>query len=811
MEIKLGKNRVEVLAPAGSYDIMTAVIKAGADAVYLGGEMFGARAFAGNLNRDEMIRALDYAHLRERKIYMTVNTLLKENECGQLVDYIAPFYEAGLDAAIVQDMGVFRILRAAFPDLALHASTQMTVTGSKSAQILKNMGAQRIVTARELTLDEIRSIHEECDIEIESFVHGALCYCYSGQCLLSSMNGTRSGNRGRCAQPCRLEYTVESEDAHGEAKAVNDRSSAYALSPKDMCTLKILPDIIDAGVYSMKIEGRMKNAVYAAGVTSIYRKYTDMYLENGRSGYSVSREDINMLMDIYNRGGFTSGYYNSENGSKMMSLSRPNHMGVKALEVEKNDNGRVLFKALTDINAQDVFEIDGENSFTSGASCKKGASFTVNLPKKYFLPKGRTLYRTKNGEITRMVTQNFVENRSAGKPQVDMVFKAKVGEPLELSLSAGGVTVMEKGIIAEAAGKQPATEDTCLKNLSKLGNTEFVAGTIQAELNGNVFVPVSALNDLRRSGIQKLTEAIIERSRRKYIKKPESAAERVKKPGSAVKRVKTEIAAPEKTLYISGAERLKELLSQGGEDISAELSCIYIDFELFERRDCDIFIRQLKQRFPNVCAALPHIVTQSRQERCRLLIDKALGCGIRTFLVRCLEEIGLLAEFAGRLNGGASGKEQINIVTDSGLYCWNSEAAKQYLSIVQQAGCRLLRTTLPLELNFKELGDVYYGTETELVVCADVPVMVSKQCVRKTYGLCGRGSSPLFIKNKRGTEYRAESVCSYCYSVMYAAQTLDVSENKKLIDSIRPDYIRYEADSEHSVSSFSGHYVMGVE
>ncbi len=357
-------HNVEVLAPAGSYDIMKAVINAGADAVYLGGDMFGARAYAGNLNKEEMIRALDYAHLRDKKIYLTVNTLLKENECThELVDYIAPFYEAGLDACIVQDMGVFKILHSAFPDMHMHASTQMTITGEKGASILKEMGAMRIVTARELTLDEIRQIHEKCDIEIESFVHGALCYCYSGQCLLSSMNGTRSGNRGRCAQACRLDYSVVNND-----KVINDSKSSYPLSPKDMCALDILPDIIDAGVYSMKIEGRMKNVTYAAGVTSIYRKYTDMYLENGRKEYHVSQEDKNMLLDIFNRGSFTSGYYNSEKGKNMMSLSRPNHMGVKALQVVKNDNGRILFKALIDINPQDVFEIDSDNAYTSGDS-----------------------------------------------------------------------------------------------------------------------------------------------------------------------------------------------------------------------------------------------------------------------------------------------------------------------------------------------------------------------------------------------------------------------------------------------------------
>ena len=390
-------HNVEVLAPAGSYDIMKAVINAGADAVYLGGDMFGARAYAGNLNKEEMIRALDYAHLRDKKIYLTVNTLLKENECThELVDYIAPFYEAGLDACIVQDMGVFKILHSAFPDMHMHASTQMTITGEKGASILKEMGAMRIVTARELTLDEIRQIHEKCDIEIESFVHGALCYCYSGQCLLSSMNGTRSGNRGRCAQACRLDYSVVNND-----KVINDSKSSYPLSPKDMCALDILPDIIDAGVYSMKIEGRTKYR-YAAKVTSIYRKYTDMYLAKMDEKDINDRRKIRICL-IYLTGVHLQLDTTTVKKERTHDRCRPSHMGVKALPGVKMIMGRILFKALTDINPQDVFEIDSDNAYIQVVIHKKGSTFTVNLSRKLPLYKDRIIYRMKNGSVQKEI------------------------------------------------------------------------------------------------------------------------------------------------------------------------------------------------------------------------------------------------------------------------------------------------------------------------------------------------------------------------------------------------------------------------
>ena len=339
-QMSLRENKVEILAPAGSYDILMADFAAGADAVYLGGAMFGARAYANNLSQEELLRALDYAHLHDKKIYLTVNTLMKQQELeDRLLPYLEPFYKAGLSAVIVQDFGAFEAIKEAFPGLHIHASTQMTVTGAAGAKLLKEAGASRVVTARELNLAEIKAIHDNCDIEIESFIHGALCYCYSGQCLLSSFQGGRSGNRGRCAQPCRLMYTPQTsamprtkgKGLRGDENRQKDSNgSAYLLSPKDMCGLPVLPDIIEAGVYSLKIEGRMKNVNYAAGVTGIYRKYVDRYLEYGREGFKVEDSDINDLMDLYNRGAFTTGYYNNtpipfgtrSSGKRPLKISR---------------------------------------------------------------------------------------------------------------------------------------------------------------------------------------------------------------------------------------------------------------------------------------------------------------------------------------------------------------------------------------------------------------------------------------------------------------------------------------------------------
>lgn len=311
------KKRAELLAPAGSFASLKAAVAAGADAVYMGGARFGARAYAQNADQDEMIAAIEYAHLHGCRLYMTVNTLFKENELGELYEYLLPYYKAGLDGVIVQDLGALSFIREHFPGIELHASTQMTITSVYGAKELKRLGCCRVVPAREVSLEEIRRIYDETGMDIETFVHGALCYCYSGQCLMSSLIGGRSGNRGRCAQPCRLPYRVYGQE---NGTAVNKEDQKCVLSMKDLCTLDILPQILEAGVFSLKIEGRMKSPRYTAGVVRIYRKYLDRYLEYGSEGYYVEPEDKKELLDLFDRGGFTSGYYTRHNGRDMIAL-----------------------------------------------------------------------------------------------------------------------------------------------------------------------------------------------------------------------------------------------------------------------------------------------------------------------------------------------------------------------------------------------------------------------------------------------------------------------------------------------------------
>lgn len=321
----------ELLAPAGSFEALEAALVSGADAVYLGGTRFGARAYADNLGTEDLCRAIDLVHRQDKKLYMTVNTLLKEKELEEdLYSYLLPYYREGLDGVIVQDLGVVEALRSWFPLLPVHGSTQMAITGAASAELLKKQGLTRVVPARELSLKEIREIYDKTGLEIETFIHGALCYSYSGMCLMSSLIGGRSGNRGRCAGTCRLPYEV-----YEKGKKINGPNTGYPLNTKDMCTLEILPEILDAGVCSLKIEGRMKKPEYTAGVVSMYRKYLDLMAENPDQ-FRVEKRDLNFLYDLFNRDGFHQSYYKIRNGKSMMALKN-----AKLTEAKQKDSNRL--------------------------------------------------------------------------------------------------------------------------------------------------------------------------------------------------------------------------------------------------------------------------------------------------------------------------------------------------------------------------------------------------------------------------------------------------------------------------------------
>ena len=488
-------NKPEILAPAGSRQALEAAVKAGADAVYAGGPLFSARAFAGNFTAEEFVKAIEYCHLYDVKLYMAFNTLLKPEEVSGACEYMEPFYRAGLDGVIVQDTGVVKTIKENFPELPLHASTQMSISSSYGAKLLKEYGFTRIVPARELSLKEIISIKENVDIEIETFVHGAMCYAYSGRCLMSSFIGGRSGNRGRCAQPCRQLY------------AGNGRESLYAMSMKDMCTLEIIPQLCEAGINSFKIEGRMKKPEYVAAAVSAYRQAVDMHFENT---FSKSRVQglVRDMKDIYNRGGFSAGYYFTREGPEMLSMRRPNHDGLIIGTLERKAPPKLFIRLKEDVNPGDVLEIRGKENIEltagGGSSGKAGELLEINGRDFGKLEPKSKVYRTRNNALIERL-HNEILDKEMTLPAEAFV-TARIGKPLRIILKTpdGKAFAEVKGNIIEEAANRPTGEAALKEKLGKTGGSGIRITTVQIEMDEKAFVPMSEFNELRRQAAGEL-------------------------------------------------------------------------------------------------------------------------------------------------------------------------------------------------------------------------------------------------------------------------------------------------------------------
>ena len=482
----LNMKKPELLAPAGNFDSLKAAAAAGADAVYLGGDMFSARAFAGNFDTEELLRAIDLCHIFDVKIYLAVNTLLKDDEIQGLPEYIAPFYKEGIDGVIVQDIGAAALLLREFPALPLHASTQMSVSSSYGASFLKSLGFKRIVLARELSLSEIISIKNNVDIEIETFIHGAMCYCYSGKCLLSSFSGGRSGNRGRCAQPCRKRY---------ECGGKNE----YIMSLKDMCTLEALPELMEAGIDSFKIEGRMKKPEYVAAAVRAYKNAIGAYLE-GRWDEEKIAASTDDLRDIYNRGGFSSGYYFKQSGEDMLSKTRPNHTGVKVGIVKKTDPPKIYIELEKDVNAQDILEIRGaDTELTSGCAGKAGQVLAINGNNFKKVRSGMAVYRTRNNKLIDEINKEIIEKEIF--TCADAFVRAHVGKPLEITIEGRGVSATVTGENVQAAQSRATSPGEVKEKMSKTAGSG-VRLNIRCDMDENAFIPMSRLNRSRRQAVE---------------------------------------------------------------------------------------------------------------------------------------------------------------------------------------------------------------------------------------------------------------------------------------------------------------------
>ena len=787
------KDRVEILAPAGSMECLKAAIAAGADAVYTGGALFGARAYAHNLTEEELLEAIDYVHLHGRRLYLTVNTLIKDREMEkQMYDYLLPYYRQGLDAVIVQDIGLFRFIRKHFPDLPIHASTQMTLTGVDGAKLLEKEGAQRIVTSRELSMAEVKKIADETELEIESFVHGALCYCYSGQCLFSSFIGGRSGNRGQCAQPCRLLYQTP------EAK-----KPQYLLSLKDICTLELIPEMIESGIYSFKIEGRMKKPEYAAAVAFQYRKYADLYLkyyEECPAGedpaayamkrYRVREEDRQMLLDLYNRGGFHTGYYHTQNGREMVSLNRPNHAGVPAVKVLAKKGRTVTAKALTDLYPQDIIELpmrrgrEKADNYTCKDAVRKGMNVQIPVFADTPFKRDEIWMRTRNSVLIERLHEEFVNGKI--KERICGTFRLYPQEAATLTVKCRDAEITVTGEKAQEALSQPMSRERIEKQLRKTGNTEFEFSFLKTEIGEKVFLPMQSLNELRREALETLEKVICEKYRRSgEVKDPEED--------------KTELSMEEEVLSgwtasVRTEEQMEVILEEEA------IGRIYVDCTMFPRiweKDSYVeWITKVHAAGKEIYLVMPYIFRERTRKQYEAAYNRIFGAGWDGILIANYESFAFLKEH------GYTGR----IMTDYNLYEFNQESRKFW----KEKG--VFEFTAPVELTERELQDLRVK-DGEVIVYGYLPMMVSAGCIQKTTRGCQKKSGQTTITDRYRNPFVVKNECDYCYNILYNYVPLYLGDRMEEVYQIGPGRIRlmFTTERQQEVRQILSAYFEGKE
>ena len=787
------KDRVEILAPAGSMECLKAAIAAGADAVYTGGALFGARAYAHNLTEEELLEAIDYVHLHGRRLYLTVNTLIKDREMEkQMYDYLLPYYRQGLDAVIVQDIGLFRFIRKHFPDLPIHASTQMTLTGVDGAKFLEKEGAQRIVTSRELSMAEVKKIADETELEIESFVHGALCYCYSGQCLFSSFIGGRSGNRGQCAQPCRLLYRTP------EAKRPQ-----YLLSLKDICTLELIPEMIESGIYSFKIEGRMKKPEYAAAVAFQYRKYADLYLKYyeecpaeedpaayAMKKYRVREEDRQMLLDLYNRGGFHTGYYHTQNGREMISLNRPNHAGVPAVKVLAKKGRNVTAKALTDLYPQDIIELpmrrgrEKADNYTCKDAVRKGMNVQIPVFADTPFKRDEIWMRTRNSALIERLHEEFVNGKI--KERICGTFRLYPQEAATLTVKCRDAEITVTGEKAQEALSQPMSRERLEKQLRKTGNTEFEFSFLKAEIGEKVFLPMQSLNELRREALETLEKVICEKYRRSgEVKDPEE---------DTIELSMEEEVLSGWTASVRTAEQMEVILEEEA------IGRIYVDCTMFPRiweKDSYVeWITKVHAAGKEIYLVMPYIFRERTRKQYEAAYNRIFGAGWDGILIANYESFAFLKEH------GYTGR----IMTDYNLYEFNQESRKFW----KEKG--VFEFTAPVELTERELQDLRVK-DGEVIVYGYFPMMISAGCIQKTTRGCQKKSRQMTITDRYRNSFVVKNECDYCYNILYNYVPLYLGDRMEEVYQIGPGRIRlmFTTERQQEVRQILSAYFEGKE
>lgn len=786
-------SKIELLAPVGDWNCLKAAVQNGADAVYFGVEQFNARIYAENFNIDNMKQVINYCKLRNVKTNLTLNTLLKNNEFENAINLAKKAYEFGIDAIIVQDLGLAKYLIDNIPGLPIHASTQMTVHNLQGVQKLEKLGFDRIVLSRELSCNEIEYICNNCNVEIETFIHGALCICYSGQCLFSSIVGGRSGNRGKCAGPCRLPYELISENNEKHDCKILDKG--YLLSTKDLCGIAYIPRLIEAGVKCLKIEGRMKSPEYVATVTRIYRKYIDMYLNN--NNFIIDEKDINDLMQVFNRGGFSDGHLNSKNNKSLIFSEKPSNMGIYLGTIKKynSNKGHITLKLEKDLQIGDSISVSNEASkylvselMIKNTNYKKVCANTeVTIGRmKGNIKVGDKIYKICSKTLSEFAKSTY-ENCENKKIPLNCTVTIKKNAPVSMEISTiktacriplySNIHVKEvSSIIPIDALKTPISVERVVKQISKTNNTPFSFENITVLLDDGLYVPsISALNELRRKTLEKLEQKILSKAQRTlddiYIKPQENIT------------------------YISKSQNpnISVLLRHLNLDFDytklnkEKINNIYIPLNLFGIKNNLNIINYLCQNY-NIYVYMPNIIKTNYKNIVLNSIEQiVLTYNIKGFVLSNIGDFELLKRY----------NQDFEFIGNYTLNIFNNITLNEYKKF------GLSRLTLSPELNKETISEIITNSNinTEIIVYGNLPLMSTSYCflgkTNKCYPDCGvncQKNNKYYLKDRLGFKFRVLPNSVETVSLICNSKTLSISTTNLPINFVRLDILDESID-----------------
>lgn len=775
---------IELLAPAGSMEALKAAVESGANAIYLSGKMFGARAYANNFDEKGLKEAIEFAHLRNVKIHVTVNTLVDNSEIPALADYLRFLYKVGADAVLVQDLGAARLARLVAPDLPLHASTQMTVNNLAGVLALQELGFSRVVLSREVTMKDIVHICRNSNVEIEVFAHGALCVCYSGQCLMSSMIGGRSGNRGRCAQPCRLPYTLVDKNNNNVLKDAGQ----YLLSPRDMNTIELIPELIQAGVVSLKLEGRMKKPEYVAVVVDAYRQKIDAYYH-----HTEVQEDIQKnLSQIFNRD-FTTAYLEKKQGKFMMSDKRPNNRGRLVGRVIRYDdkNRQAIIKLTDDLNIGDTIDfwvkVGGRVSTNVTkilyknkeiSSSKQGMEVIIPVPNRVH-PHDR-VFKVFDAELMQKARTSFTSSAPVRKFNLSIEAVAKLGKPFYLKAvdEDGYSAEVNSDFIVETALKRAMDEATVRKQMERLGNTIYQLENLVCTIDENVIVPMSVMNDTRRILIERLMEKRLqEYYRPETVKFDNSVWKDDLSPKTKSKIEKCQLVVAVDTLekVETAIYNQADIVLFGGESYNHQ----FITIDMYTKA-----IELCHQAGIKIALATPRIMRDSEQKAFTNWLEKIKDLAPDMIYAHSLAQMYLIKQIT-----------DIEIWADFSFNVYNDVT----LTFLDNYGIK--GATVSPELNFKQIKTLNKASvlPLECMVHGHMELMVSEYCVLGSFlgdldkGVCKKPceKNNYWLCDRKNEKFPVVTD-QYCHMHILNAKELNMLAHVPEFDNMQISRIRLD-------------------